>query len=165
MLVWISVQLLVEEDDGHAEHQSHSNLAGAIKTILVADVVMSLDNTLAIAGVARGDWFLLITGLTLSIPLIVIGSTLIMKIMDRFPIVVYIGAALIAWTSGEMIVMDLAVQPLLPHFFYELPYLQVAIVAGVLGFGWWSNYRQGRTSRNVLDADLHAAERIEDKLG
>jgi predicted tellurium resistance membrane protein TerC len=137
---------------------------GAIKTILIADVVMSLDNTLAIAGVAKGNWTLLITGLALSIPLIVVGSTVIMKIMDRFPIVVYIGAALIAWTAGEMIDSDKAVQPFLPHVFHSTPFLPMLLTAGVLGFGWWSNYRKGRTAHDVLEADKHVAQRIEDNI-
>jgi predicted tellurium resistance membrane protein TerC len=131
---------------------------------LIADVVMSLDNTLAIAGVAKGDWTLLITGLALSIPLIVVGSTLIMKIMDRFPIVVYIGAALIAWTAGEMIDSDKAVQPYLPNIFQGTAFLAMLLTAGVLGYGWWSNYRKDRSAHDVLEADKHAAQRIEDTI-
>lgn len=164
LLVWIAVQLLVEEDEAEGQHHSHSDLKGAIKTILIADVVMSLDNTLAIAGVAKGDWTLLITGLALSIPLIVVGSTLIMKIMDRFPIVVYIGAALIAWTAGEMIDSDKAVQPYLPNIFHGTAFLAMLLTAGVLGYGWWSNYRKGRSAHDVLEADKHAAQRIEDTI-
>ena len=164
LLVWIALQLLVEEDEEGTEHHSHSDLKGAIKTILIADVVMSLDNTLAIAGVAKGDWTLLITGLALSIPLIVVGSTLIMKIMDRFPVVVYIGAALIAWTAGEMIDSDPAVLPYMPQAFHGMPYLPILLTLGVIGFGWWSNYRQGRTAHAVLEADKHSAQRMEDKL-
>jgi len=164
LLVWIALQLLVEEDEEGTEHHSHSDLKGAIKTILIADVVMSLDNTLAIAGVAKGDWTLLITGLALSIPLIVVGSTVIMKIMDRFPVVVYIGAALIAWTAGEMIDSDPAVLPYMPQAFHGMPYLPILLTLGVIGFGWWSNYRQGRTAHAVLEADKHSAQRMEDKL-
>jgi len=164
LLVWIAVQLLVEEDEEESEHHSHSDLTGAVKTILIADVVMSLDNTLAIAGVAKGDWTLLITGLALSIPLIVVGSTVIMKIMDRFPIVVYVGAALIAWTAGEMIDSDKAIQPFLPSIFHGTPYLAMVLTAGVLGYGWWSNVKKGRTAHDVLEADKHAAQRIEDRI-
>jgi len=90
LLLWIALQLLTEEDAEEGEHKAQDGLLGAVKTILIADVVMSLDNTLAIAGVAKGNWTLLIVGLALSIPLIVLGSTVIMKIMDRFPVVVYI---------------------------------------------------------------------------
>lgn len=164
LLVWIAIQLLVEEEEDEGAHHAHSDLFGAVKTILIADVVMSLDNTLAIAGVAKGNWTLLITGLALSIPLIVVGSTVIMKIMDRFPIVVYIGAALIAWTAGEMIDSDKAFQPYLPGVFHETPYLAVLLTVGVLGYGWWSNAKRGRTAHDVLEADKRAAQRIEDKI-
>jgi YjbE family integral membrane protein len=164
LLIWIAVQLLVEADDAEGSHQSHDSLFGAVKTILIADVVMSLDNTLAIAGVAKGNWTLLIVGLALSIPLIVVGSTVIMKIMDRFPVVVYVGAGLIAWTSGEMIDSDPAVQPYLPGLFHDTPYLPLLLTIGVIGFGWWSNYKAGRSPHDVLEADIHAAQRIEDQI-
>ena len=137
LLIWIAVQLLIEEDESDGPHHAHDNLLGAVKTILVADVVMSLDNTLAIAGVAKGDWTLLISGLVLSIPLIVFGSTLIMKMIERFPVIVYIGAGLIAYTAGEMIDSDAAVQPWLPHVFHGTPYLGILLVAGVIAYGWW----------------------------
>jgi len=90
LLLWIALQLLIEEDGEEGQHTAQNSLMGAVKTILIADVVMSLDNTLAIAGVAKGNWTLLIVGLGLSIPLIVLGSTVIMKIMDRYPVVVYV---------------------------------------------------------------------------
>lgn len=164
LLIWIAVQLLVEKDEEEGEHHAHDSLLGAVKTILIADVVMSLDNTLAIAGVAKGNWTLLITGLALSIPLIVVGSTVIMKIMDRFPVVVYVGAALIAWTAGEMIDSDPAIQPYLPTIFHGTPYLAILLTVGVTGYGWWNNYKNGRTAHDVLEADKHAAQRIEDQI-
>jgi len=164
LLVWIAVQLLVEEDEEEGAHHAHGDLMGAVKTILIADVVMSLDNTLAIAGVAKGDWTLLITGLALSIPLIVVGSTLIMKIMDRFPVVVYIGAALIAWTAGEMIDSDKAIQPFMPAALHDTLLLPAILTAAVVTYGWRSNYQRGRSAHDVLEADIHAAQRLEDKL-
>jgi YjbE family integral membrane protein len=164
LLIWIAFKLLLEDDDADQEHHAHGDLFGAIRTILIADVVMSLDNTLAIAGVAKGDATLLIIGLVLSVPLIVLGSALIMKIMDRFPIVVYIGAGLIAWTAGEMIDSDAAVQPYLPGIFHGTYWLPLAITVVVIGYCWWRNRRTGRKARDVLAADIHAAERIEDKI-
>ena len=164
LLIWIAVKLLIEEDESEGHHHAHDNLLGAVKTILVADVVMSLDNTLAIAGVAKGDWTLLISGLVLSIPLIVFGSTLIMKMIERFPVIVYIGAGLIAYTAGEMIDSDAAVQPYLPHVFHGTPYLGILLVAGVIAYGWWYNNTRGRTAQDVLLADEHAAERMEDQI-
>jgi predicted tellurium resistance membrane protein TerC len=125
---------------------------------------MSLDNTLAIAGVAKGNWSLLIIGLALSIPLIVVGSTVIMKMMDRYPVIVYIGAALIAWTAGEMVEADAAIQPFLPSVLHGTPYLAMGLTVFVVGFGWWSNFRRGRSAQAVLEADKHAAERLDGKI-
>ena len=164
LLIWIAVKLLIEEDENDGHHHAHDSMYGAVKTILIADLVMSLDNTLAIAGVARGNWTLLILGLVLSIPLIVFGSTLIMKMIERFPVIVYIGAGLIAYTAGEMIDSDAAVQPYLPHIFHGTAYLGALLVIGVIGYGWWHNRSKNRTARGLLLADVHAAERIEDKI-
>lgn len=164
LLVWIAVQLLVAGDEDEGAHHAHSSLMGAVKTILIADVVMSLDNTLAIAGVAKGDWTLLIVGLGLSIPLIVVGSTVIMKIMDRFPIVVYGGAALIAWTAGEMMDSDAAVQPFLPHVLQGSVLLPALLTVAVVALGWWHNARAGRSAQAVAQADVHAAQRLEDRI-
>ncbi len=164
LLIWIAVKLLTEEDEAEGHHHAHDSLFGAVKTILLADVVMSLDNTLAIAGIAKGDWTLLITGLVLSIPLIVFGSTIIMKMIDRFPIIVYAGAGLIAYTAGHMIDADKAVQPFLPSFLHGTPYLAIILTVAVIGYGWWFNKKKHRTAHDVLVADEHAAERIEDAI-
>jgi len=166
LLVWIAYQLLVEDDEPNGtSHHRHGNLGSAVKTILIADVVMSLDNTLAIAGAAKGDYVLLGLGLALSIPLVVFGSSLIMKMMERFPIIVYIGAGVIAYTAGEMIETDKLLQPYLPQIFHHLPYLPAGLLTtAVVGFGWWRNRRRGRSARDVLTADEHAAQRLEDKI-
>ncbi len=164
LLIWIAIKLLIEGDDPIRTHHAQGNLTGAVKTILIADVVMSLDNTLAIAGVARGNTTLLIIGLVLSVPLIVLGSTIVMKFMDRFPVVVYIGAGLIAWTAGEMIDSDAAVRAYLPSVFHQTIWLPLLLTAVVVGYGWWHNQRAGRKSRDVLAADVHAAQRIDDKI-
>jgi len=164
LLIWIAIKLLVEENEGDEHHKAHESMFGAVKTILVADIIMSLDNTLAIAGVAKGDWILLIVGLVLSIPLIVFGSTIIMKMIDRFPVIVYLGAGLIAYTSGEMIDSDMAVQPYLPEIFHDTSYLAVLLTVGVVAFGWWHNRTKWRTAKNVVESDKHAAERLEDVI-
>jgi YjbE family integral membrane protein len=145
LLIWIAIKLLIEDDDADEAHHAHASLSGAIKTILIADVVMSLDNTLAIAGVAKGNALLLVLGLLLSIPLIVLGSTLIMKVMERFPLVVYAGAGLIAWTAGEMIDSDAAVRPYLPGLFRETHWLSLGLTVIVIGYGWW----HGRRARRI----------------
>lgn len=106
LLLWIAVKLLVPEDGGDGEVESSDNLWAAIKTILIADLVMSLDNVIAVAAVAKGSIVLLILGLAISIPLVVFGATILMKLMGRFPVIVTIGAALIGYVAGEMLVTD-----------------------------------------------------------
>ncbi len=106
LLFWIAVKLLVPEDDDGDDVASSSHLLGAIKTILIADLVMSLDNVIAVAAVAKGSIVLLVLGLLISIPLVVYGATLLMKLMDRYPVIVTVGAALIGFVAGEMLVTD-----------------------------------------------------------
>ncbi|MBX3653792.1 MAG: TerC family protein [Ramlibacter sp.] len=106
LLLWIGVQLLGEEDDGEGEAKEHGNLLAAVRTILIADLVMSLDNVIAVAAAAKGSMVLLVLGLAISIPLVIFGSTLMIKLMERFPIIVTLGAALIGWVGGETIVSD-----------------------------------------------------------
>ncbi|WP_028403002.1 TerC family protein [Ectobacillus panaciterrae] len=107
LLLWIAVKLLKGEDGGNIK--ANTSLIGAIKTIVIADVVMSLDNVVAVAGAAEGNVLLIILGLIISIPFIIWGSQVLMKIMERFPIVVTIGAGLLGYTAGEMILKDKAV--------------------------------------------------------
>lgn len=140
LLVWIAAKLLLEKDSGEEVAASNS-FWGAVKTIIVADLIMSLDNTLAIAAVANGDMLLLILGLALSIPLIICGSQVLVYFMDRFPVIVYIGAGLIAWTAGEMMVRD----GQLGHFIADaVPgwLLPTVITVFVVGLGVWKNYFQ-----------------------
>ena len=105
LLFWIGVKLLVPEDDD-AEIEASDQLLSAIKTILVADLVMSLDNVIAVAAAAGGSVLLLILGLAISIPLVIFGATLLLKLMERFPVIITIGGALIGWVAGEMLVTD-----------------------------------------------------------
>ncbi|MBC7471167.1 MAG: TerC family protein [Ramlibacter sp.] len=107
LLLWIGVQLLGDEDDGEDGGVKHQGtLLSAVRMILVADLIMSLDNIIAVAAAAKGSMLLLILGLAISIPLVIFGSTLIIKLMERFPMIVTIGAALIGWVAGEAIVSD-----------------------------------------------------------
>ena len=106
LLLWIAVQLLVPEDEGEGHGAGASTLAAAIKTILLADLVMSLDNVIAVAAAAKGNTALLIIGLAISIPLVVFASRLLLVLMERYPIIITIGAALLGWVAGEMAVSD-----------------------------------------------------------
>jgi len=105
LLFWIAIGLLVPEDGGE-DVDGSDNLFQAIKTILIADLVMSVDNVIAVAGVAKGSMLLLILGLTISIPLVIFGATILMKLMERFPIIITAGAGILGWVAGEMLVTD-----------------------------------------------------------
>ncbi|MCU0968384.1 MAG: TerC family protein [Rubrivivax sp.] len=119
LLMWIGVKLLApEEEDEHANIQSSDKLWAAVKTVIVADLVMSVDNVIAIAGAAEGaggdhKMPLVVFGLLVSIPIIVWGSQLVIKLMDRFPVVITIGGMLLGWIAGTMAVTDPAVLPFL----------------------------------------------------
>jgi YjbE family integral membrane protein len=106
LLLWIGVKLLVPEENTEHNIQGSTTLTGAIKTIIVADFVMSLDNVIAVAGAAKGDFFLLVFGLLVSIPLVIVGSQLVLKMIERFSWVVAAGGALLGWIAGELIVGD-----------------------------------------------------------
>jgi YjbE family integral membrane protein len=111
LLLWIGIKLLVAEDaaeDGKVEQKA--TLMAAIRTIIIADIIMSLDNVLAMAGAAKGHMWMLIAGLVVTVPIILFGSALLMKLMDRFPVFVMIGAALIGWVAGEMLISDPAIK-------------------------------------------------------
>lgn len=105
LLLWIGIGLLKGDDEGET-HEDQASLWAAIKTIMIADVVMSLDNVIGVAAAAKGNIVLLVTGLVISVPLIVFGSTLILKLMGRFPVIITAGAALLGWVAGEMAVSD-----------------------------------------------------------
>ena len=106
LLLWIGVQLLGDEDDEEGESSETGGLMAAVRTILIADLVMSLGNVIAVAAAAKGSMVLLVLGLLISIPLVVFGGTLMIKLMERFPIIVILGAALIGWVAGETILGD-----------------------------------------------------------
>jgi YjbE family integral membrane protein len=106
LLIWIAVQLLLPEEGGEGEGESISSMAAAIRTILIADLVMSLDNVIGVAAVAKGSMPLLIIGLAISIPLVIFASTFLLKLMERFPIIITLGAALLGYVAGDMAVTD-----------------------------------------------------------
>ncbi|MGZ5178991.1 MAG: TerC family protein [Ramlibacter sp.] len=109
LLLWIGIGLLKGDDDD-GELEGHSNLMSAVRTIVVADLVMSLDNVIGVAAAAKGNLLLLVLGLVISIPLIIFGSTLILKLMNRFPVIITLGAALLGWVAGEMAISDPALR-------------------------------------------------------
>ena len=133
LLFWIGIKLLVPEDDG-ADIRASAHLLTAIKTILIADLIMSLDNVIAVAAAAKGSMLLLILGLAISIPLVIFGSTLMIKLMERFPVIVVIGAGLIGWVAGEAIVNDNVLKEFVQAnrwLHYAGPALGAAFVVGL----------------------------------
>jgi YjbE family integral membrane protein len=106
LLFWIAVKLLAEEASDDKDIKDSSNIWGAVQTVAVADLVMSLDNVLAIAAAAKGSWSLIVLGLAISVPLIVFGATMVMFLLNRIPALVWAGAALLGWIAGELIVSD-----------------------------------------------------------
>jgi len=115
LLAWIAIKLVMpDEGGGGHEIDASDSLTGAIKTIIIADLVMSLDNVLAVAGAAKDSWTLIIFGLVVSIPIIVYCSTLVLKLMDRFPMVIVAGGMLLGWIAGTMAVTDPAVVDWMP---------------------------------------------------
>jgi len=138
LLFYIAVKLLVD-DEGHANVKEASSLGKAIWTIIVADFVMSLDNVLAIAAKAQGDISVIIVGIGLSIPIIVWGSTLVMKLLHKFPIFVYVGAGILGYTAGEMFVSDEKMEQFVLHHnataHWLIPVVTTVLVVAV-GFVW-----------------------------
>jgi len=134
LLLWIGVQLLGEEEDEGGEVKEYGSMFAAVRTILIADLVMSLDNVIAVAAAAKGSMTLLILGLAISIPLVVFGATLMIKLMERFPIIITIGAALIGWVAGETIVSDVvlaSVRAANPWLHYAAAVAGTVFVVGV----------------------------------
>ena len=108
-LMWIAVDLVAPAEGGDEAVEASDSLWKAVGTVAIADVVMSLDNVVAVAAIADGNWMLLVFGLAISIPLIVAGSSLVMALIDRFPLLVWAGAALLGWVAGEMLLGDVAI--------------------------------------------------------
>lgn len=134
LLLYIGVQLLSENDEGEGHAKEHGSLMAAVRTILIADLVMSLDNVIAVAAAAKGNTTLLIIGLAISIPLVIFGSTLMIKLMERFPVIIVLGAALIGWVGGETMVSDVSLKDVLlanPWLHYVAAAIGAAVVIGL----------------------------------
>ena len=137
LLLWIGVKLLVPED-GDEDIDASDNMLQAIKTILIADLVMSLDNVIAVAAAAGGHWGLMIVGLAISIPLVIFGATLLVKAMERFPVIIVIGAGLIGFVAGEMAWEDGAIAGWTAAYGANSRYVTAAIGAAfVVIVGQW----------------------------
>lgn len=154
VIAWIGVKLLVESSPDDASRKECSTLMEAVTTILVADFVMSLDNVLAVAGASKGDVFLLLFGLGLSIPIVMFASNLLSTLMDRYPIILYVGAAVLGKVAVEMVLTDPAVSAVLPlsppiHYLAQALGAVAVVVAGKL----WMRFTAGRPAPANSDCD------------
>lgn len=137
LLLWIGIKLLLPQDeDPHAKIPASTHLLGAIRTVIIADAVMSLDNVVAIAGAANGHIGLVAIGILISVPIIVWGSKLVLRLMDRFPIVITLGAALLGWIAGDMALEDRALSahtgtlPTWSHYVVSLASAMLVVAIG-----------------------------------
>lgn len=128
LLIWIAYKLLIKQDDSH-DVECKDTLLQAVTTVIVADAVMGIDNVLAVAGASHGSYFMVVLGLIISIPIMVFGSTLIIRLIERFPVIVTVGAAVIAYTAGKMITEE----PFL-HAYLGSPYVKYPVILAVIAF-------------------------------
>ena len=157
-LLWIAYKLLA--DQGNKEHDGPvaSTFWGAMKTIVVADALMGIDNVLGVAGAAHGSFDLVVIGLLISVPIVVFGSTMVLKLVERFPIIIHIGSAVLAFTAAKMIVSEQLLDPIFggPDSLPSQKTLQtiaeygayVLAIAGVLGGGLWAA-RRGKADQSM----------------
>ncbi|HET7728779.1 MAG TPA: TerC family protein [Usitatibacter sp.] len=151
LLLWIGVKLLIPED-GDEDIEASESLGAAIKTILIADLVMSLDNVIAVAAAAGGHWGLLIIGLAISIPLVIFGATLLLKLMERWPVIITIGAGLLGFVAGEMAWEDGGIAGFTSQFPSQVKYaVAVAGAAFVVLLGKYLGGKVQKRSHPVAD--------------
>ena len=133
VLLWIAVKLIAPGGgEAGTQHAGATSFWAAMKTIVIADAVMGLDNVLAVAGAAHGSFVLVVLGLLISIPIVVAGSTVILRWVDRFPAIIYAGAAVLAWTSAKMVLGDPGLKPWVEPYAGYAWLVYVAAIAGVL---------------------------------
>jgi YjbE family integral membrane protein len=158
LLLWIGVKLLLPEE-GEADIEASDKLWPAIKTILIADLVMSLDNVIAVAAAAGNSYTLLILGLAISIPLVIFGATLLLKLMERWPIIITIGAGLLGFVAGEMAWEDIAIEAFTKQYPAAVKYVVAAIGAVfVVGLG---RYLGGRSLKRSAEEQVVNLEQVE----
>lgn len=135
LLLYIGVSLLLPEAPSEDGHEARAGWIAAVRTILIADLVMSLDNVIAVAAAAKGSTLLLVIGLAVSIPLVVFGSTLLLRVIERFPVIVWLGAALLGYIAGEILAEEPVVHDQLEHVAHGIGFAheQLAMALGVLG--------------------------------
>jgi YjbE family integral membrane protein len=141
-LLWIAYKLLIDQDADKDHGPVASTFWGAMKTIVVADALMGIDNVLGVAGAAHGEFDLVVIGLIISVPIVVFGSTIVLKLVQRFPIIIQAGAAVLALTAAKMIVGEPLLDEVFDHALLRWATYGAAVL-GVLAAGWWATNRRG----------------------
>ena len=141
-LVWVAYKLLVPNDEGPSHEPSANTFWGAMKTIVIADALMGIDNVLGVAGAAKGSMELVVIGLLISVPIVVWGSTLVLKLVDRFPAITYLGAGVLAYTAAHMVVAEPLLDAVFDASLLNRVLAHVLLIAGVLAAGAWSARRK-----------------------
>ena len=145
-LLWIAFKLISDTSEDEHEGSGATTFWGAMKTIIVADALMGVDNVLGVAGAANGDFTLVVIGLLISIPIVVLGSKLVLRLVEKWPVIIHLGAAVLAFTAAQMIINEKLLDPIFDGG--EIIHLlargatYVVAIAGVLGLGWWATRRQ-----------------------
>ena len=144
-LVWVAYKLLEPQHDaGDGHHPAASTFWGAMKTIVIADALMGIDNVLGVAGAAKGSFGLVVLGLLISVPIVVWGSTMVLKLVERFPVITYVGAGVLAYTAAHMIVSEPLLDTVFDPSVLNRVLAHAVLIVGVLGAGWWTARRSGR---------------------
>ncbi|MEN3352929.1 MAG: hypothetical protein V7640_1087 [Betaproteobacteria bacterium] len=163
LLVWIAYKLVIDNDNADAHKlRGGTTFWGAMKTIVVADALMGLDNVLAVAGASQGSFVLVVAGLLISIPIVIWGSQLILKLVERFPVIVYIGAGVLAWTAVKMVTSE----PLLQNVLASYPIIvwtgYVLVIGAVVGGGFLVNHAEvrKRIAQHLVDLSITPAKQV-----
>jgi YjbE family integral membrane protein len=142
-LLWVAYKLLAPPGADEADHPAVTTFWGAMWTIVVADTLMGVDNVLGVAGAATGSFDLVILGLLISVPIVVWGSTMVLRLIERFPVIVYAGAGVLAYTAAHMIVSEPLLDPVFDPYLVVRVLTHAVLIGGVLGAGWWTARRAG----------------------
>lgn len=145
LLIWIAYKLLADQGEEHNDIQADTSLWAAVRTIIIADAAMGLDNVIAVAGAAQQHLVLVILGLLISVPIIVWGSTLFIKLMNHFPWIIYVGAVVLGYTAANMITEEKRIMP----FFTEHPAIRILFIAVMIGGVVFLGYRKRTTSKKA----------------
>lgn len=148
ILIWIAFKLLIEEKE-HDDVEAADSMWAAIRTIIIADTVMGLDNVLAVAGAAHSNFLLVILGLLISVPIVVWGSTLFLKLLNRFPWVIYIGSGVLAFTAAKMLLDEKMVQPYITNDVLKYAIIAVVVMVVLLAGKWTKSAKSKKEAKHA----------------